>query len=168
MLTKIIKKAVDYFEEGVIIICMSGIAILTFGAVISRFVFQFNIAWSEELVRYLFVWGSIFGAAYAFKHNAHTGLPVLVEKLPRFLFRAVQIAILIISTALFLLIIYLIWGLVLMGLESGQVSPSTRIPYWAVNFGLMLALIMCTYRLIENVITSLKSYSQQDSDIPNL
>lgn len=151
-----LKKTVDYFEEGVIVICMAGIAVLTFGAVLSRFVFNFSIAWSEELVRYMFIWGSMFGASYAFKHNAHSGLPILVEKFPPLLYRAVQGAIAIIAASLFALIVYLGSDLVMMGLQSGQRSPATKIPYWVVNFGLVLAFVMCAYRVIEAYILSLK------------
>lgn len=159
MILKYLKKSVDFFEEGVIVLCMAGIAVLTFGAVVSRFVFNFSIAWSEELVRYLFIWGSMFGASYAFKHNAHSGLPILVEKFPPFLYRVVHIAIAVISASLFLLIVYLGSDLVLMGLQSGQRSPATKIPYWFVNFGLVFAFIMCAYRIIEILIRFLKQES---------
>jgi C4-dicarboxylate transporter DctQ subunit len=157
MITRFLKRSIDFFEEGVIVVCMAGIAVLTFGAVLSRFIFNFSIAWSEELVRYLFVWGSMFGASYAFKYGAHSGLPILVEKFPARLNRIVHAAIGMISAALFLLIVYLASDLVVMGLESGQVSPATGIPYWVVNFGLVLAFVMCAYRVIEGLIHLLKS-----------
>jgi len=156
MIVRYLKKTLDFFEEGVIVLCMAGIAVLTFGAVLSRFVFNFSIAWSEELVRYLFIWGSMFGASYAFKYNAHSGLPILVEKFPPSLYKAVHVATGIISASLFALIVYLGWGLVVMGLESGQLSPATKIPYWVVNFGLVAALSMCAYRVVESVVRFLK------------
>lgn len=144
-----IESIISGIEESVIMVCMLGIAILTFGAVLSRFVFHYSIAWSEELVRYMFIWGSMFGASFAFKQQAHSGLPVLVEKFPPLLARIVKEAVFLLTVVLFAVIIYVGWGLVNMGIASGQVSPATKIPYWVVNFGLILAFVFCLYRVIQ-------------------
>lgn len=144
-----IETIVSFFEESVIMLCMLGIAILTFGAVISRFFLHYSIAWSEELVRYMFIWGSMFGASFAFKHGAHSGLPILVEKFPPRLARIVAEAAVILTVALFAIIVYVGWGLVSLGIHSGQLSPATKIPYWVVNFGLILAFVFCIYRVIQ-------------------
>jgi len=144
-----IESIISFFEEAVIMLCMLGIAILTFGAVLSRFAFHHSIAWSEELVRYLFIWGSMFGASYAFKYGAHSGLPILVEKFPPRLARIVAEAAVVLTVVLFAVIVYVGWGLVSLGLYSGQLSPATKIPYWVVNFGLILAFVFCIYRVIQ-------------------
>ncbi len=144
-----IETFISFFEEAVIMLCMLGIAVLTFGAVLSRFFFHYSIAWSEELVRYLFIWGSMFGASYAYKFNAHSGLPILVEKFPPWLARIVEEAVFILTVVLFAVIVYVGWGLVSLGLRSGQLSPATKIPYWMVNLGLVLAFVFCIYRVIQ-------------------
>jgi C4-dicarboxylate transporter, DctQ subunit len=149
MMYRYLEMIISFFEETVIVVCMVGIAFLTFGAVLSRFVFHYSIAWSEELVRYLFIWGSMFGASFAFKHGAHSGLPILVEKFPPRLARVVAEAVFVLTVLLFAIIVYVGWDLVSLGLHSGQLSPATRIPYWVVNFGLILAFIFCIYRVIQ-------------------
>jgi C4-dicarboxylate transporter DctQ subunit len=113
MMYRYIEKIISFFEEGVIVLCMTGIVILTFGAVLSRFVFNFSIAWSEELVRYMFIWGAMFGASFAFKHGAHSGLPILVEKFPPRLARIVTEGGFILTVVLFSIIVYggwLVWA----------------------------------------------------------
>jgi TRAP-type C4-dicarboxylate transport system permease small subunit len=34
-------------------------------------------------------------------------------------------------------------------MQSGQLSPATKIPYWVVNFGLVLAFVFCIYRVVQ-------------------
>ncbi len=144
-----IEKIISFFEEAVIFVCMTGIAVLTFGAVLSRFVFNHSIAWSEELVRYMFIWGALFGASFAFKHCSHSGLPILVEKFPPRLARLVAEFGFVLTVLLFAVIVYTGWGLVTLGIDSGQLSPATKIPYWVVNFGQVLAFVFCIYRVIQ-------------------
>ena len=153
---KIIAAGLKYFEETVIVVCMAVIAVLTFGAVVSRFFFHYSIAWSEELVRYLFIWGSMFGASLGFRENAHSGLPLVVEKFSEKVQRAVAIGVSLVTAGFLILIVVLGMQLVQMGIESGNLSPATNIPYWVVNFGLVVALSFCAYRVLEGLILSLK------------
>jgi TRAP-type C4-dicarboxylate transport system permease small subunit len=55
----------------------------------------------------------------------------------------------LLTVVLFAVIIYTGVGLVKMGLQSGQLSPATKIPYWVVNFGQVLAFAFCVYRVIQ-------------------
>ena len=153
---KYIQKFIDNFENIVLIICMAGIALLTLTGVISRFIFHYSIAWGEEFVRYLFLWGAVFGASLAFRYNAHSGFSLIVEKFPASISNFIYICSLLITIAFFTLIIYLGWGLVSLGLESGQINHATGIPYWVVNFGLILAFAFCTYRVVELLIKAIK------------
>jgi C4-dicarboxylate transporter DctQ subunit len=150
-----------YVEESIAVLCMIGIAVLTFAGVASRFFFHYSIAWSEELVRYLFIWGSMFGASIGFKQGAHAGLPLLVGKFPARVQRPMTVAISLATVTFLLIIVYLGIGLVRMGIESGELSPATKIPYWVVNLGLVAALAFCAYRVLEALVESLLSKQEK-------
>lgn len=45
----------DRIEKLVIVLCCGGIVILIFSGVLSRFLFHYSIAWSEEMARFLFL-----------------------------------------------------------------------------------------------------------------
>ena len=45
-----------------------------------RYVFQFSLAWTEELARYIFLWLSALSIAYAFKLKSHFALTFLVDR----------------------------------------------------------------------------------------
>ena len=49
--------------------------------VISRYIFSSPSSWTEELARFLLIWISLLGAAYAFRSGMHLALDVLPQKL---------------------------------------------------------------------------------------
>ena len=51
--------------------------------VIMRYVFKTGIPWSEEFATGCFVWTAFVGAAACYKHRAHVGVDILVNRLPR-------------------------------------------------------------------------------------
>lgn len=68
--------------EIVIVACLAVMAVLVFGNVVLRYVFDSGIALSEELSRLLFVWLIFLGAILASVQRVHIGFDALVEKLP--------------------------------------------------------------------------------------
>jgi len=54
--------------------------ILAVISVFYRYVLNSSIAWSEELLRYLMVFISMFGAALALRHDEHIGLTFVYNK----------------------------------------------------------------------------------------
>lgn len=51
--------------------------------VITRYVFKTGIPWSEEFATGCFVWTAFVGSAACYKHRAHVGVDLLVNRLPR-------------------------------------------------------------------------------------
>jgi len=46
-------------------------------------VFQFSLAWTEELARYIFLWLAALSIAYAFKTKSHFALTFLVDRVQK-------------------------------------------------------------------------------------
>ena len=80
---------------------MLAITILTFYQVITRYVFNNASSWSEEAVRYLFVWVSMIGIAIGIREKVHIGIDIFVKRLPIPIKKAtemvVQIAIILLT-----------------------------------------------------------------------
>lgn len=55
---------------------------LVFFNVLSRFIFNVDVAWSSELVTFCLVWGSFLGGAAAVQRGAHMRVGELIEALP--------------------------------------------------------------------------------------
>jgi TRAP-type C4-dicarboxylate transport system permease small subunit len=80
------QKATDLFFrflELLLILLLSGMAIMVFVNVIMRYGFNSGINVSEELSRYFFVWLTFIGAVVAFREHSHLGIETLVMFLSR-------------------------------------------------------------------------------------
>ena len=77
-------KILDRLEEIIIASLMGAATLLTFVTVVHRFLvdvpvlypylFGINLAWSQELCIYMFIWMAKFGAAYGVRMGIHVGV----------------------------------------------------------------------------------------------
>ncbi|NKN38262.1 TRAP transporter small permease [Agrobacterium sp. a22-2] len=75
------QKAIDLFYrflELLLIVLLSGMAIMVFINVIMRYGFNSGLNISDELSRYFFVWLTFIGAVVAFREHGHVGVETLV------------------------------------------------------------------------------------------
>jgi TRAP-type C4-dicarboxylate transport system permease small subunit len=70
-------------ETAAIVILVTLLTAVTFAQVITRYVMNDPLIWSEEAARYLFVWVSMIGAALALREGSHFGLDLLIRPMPR-------------------------------------------------------------------------------------
>lgn len=61
---------------------LAAMVVLVFGNVVMRYVFNSGIMVSEELSRWLFVWGTFLGALVALRDRGHLGVDMLLDRLP--------------------------------------------------------------------------------------
>ncbi len=136
----------DGVERYAIIVCLSFIVILVFFGVLSRFIFHYSIAWSEELVRYLFIWGGLFGAAAGFRYGKHSGVPLVIERLPKALQRVSAWSVMFAAVGYCGFMAVQAYRGTLRAFATGQLSSSTGIPVWVVNALMALAFSWCAIR----------------------
>lgn len=136
----------DHLEEGITVICMTGITILTFIAVVTRFVFSIPIAGAEEIASFMFTWAALFGAAAAFKYNQHGSVPILANRLGPRARRVLDLIVLFVMMVFFAFLAFYTWRFVAQSFRVGQVSPATGVPGWTVNAGIFAALALCGIR----------------------
>lgn len=70
---------------------LAGFVLLLFVQIVARQVFQYSIAWSEELSTYMFVWFAYLGAVVAAKMSAHNRVTFHLALLPRPLAKALLV-----------------------------------------------------------------------------
>ena len=68
--------------EYVIAAALAVMVVLVFGNVVMRYAFNSGITLSEELSRWLFIWGTFLGALVALRERAHLGVDMVVARLP--------------------------------------------------------------------------------------
>src|SRR5690606_38231361 len=111
------------------------IVVVMFFQVVFRYVFNNSITWSEELIRYLFVWITFFGTALCFRDRIHIGVDFFLEQMPPKLRQVIErfnLFVMILFT-MFLLISGLCW----MVVGGKSIGSSIPVP---INFALYGAM----------------------------
>ncbi len=67
----------------VLALLLGAMAVLVFGNVCARYLFNASFGWVEELTRYMMIWLAYLGAGLALRHGNHVAVMLLVEALPR-------------------------------------------------------------------------------------
>ncbi|MDO9403031.1 MAG: TRAP transporter small permease [Polaromonas sp.] len=68
--------------EFLIALGLAVMVVLVFGNVVLRYGFNSGITVSEEVSRWLFIWGTFLGAIVALREHGHLGVDIVVGRLP--------------------------------------------------------------------------------------
>lgn len=120
------------FESLALMLTMSAMTGLIFLQVIMRYIFESSLVWSEELVRWLFIWTIWIGVAYACKTGQHIRITIFADLLSEGSNRRLQQSMKIALIAFFLWIGWL-------GLQQAA-SPivmrqTSVVMYWPLGGG---------------------------------
>ncbi|MEO8133837.1 MAG: TRAP transporter small permease [Betaproteobacteria bacterium] len=132
--------AIAAVVRWVIIVMMAAMTILVFLQVLSRYLFNTPLGWSEEVARFAFVWLSFLGAAILIRTDGHIRVTLLVDALPNagwIMARALQYA-----GALLCIGIFVVGGLGLTKKEWSQIAPATDLPMGYVYVVIPAAAIL--------------------------
>ena len=120
----------EKIEKVVSCVCVSVMAVLVFGNVIARFVFNHSLAVSDEMSTYLFVLMSFMGTAIAARRGAHLGLSIVTDRLSPDARKNVQIVMYGVSAFFCLLIV--IFGIQMVASQYAlkQETAAMQWPEW--------------------------------------
>jgi C4-dicarboxylate transporter, DctQ subunit len=152
-------RILDRFEEIIIASLMGAATVITFVAVLHRFLvdipflypflIQIHIAWSQELCIYMFIWMAKFGAAYGVRAGIHVGVDVLINRLND-RWRKVTILFGLFGGALFTAIVGTMGAKFVFELmHTDQVSPDLEIPSWLVYACIPLGSYLMCFRFLQ-------------------
>ncbi|MHC2468895.1 TRAP transporter small permease [Bradyrhizobium embrapense] len=152
-------KVLDRLEEIIIASLMGAATLLTFITVVHRFLvdvpvlypylFGINLAWSQELCIYMFIWMAKFGAAYGVRTGIHVGVDVLINRLNDF-WRKRTITFGLLGGALFTAIVGTMGAKFVFELmHTDQVSPDMEIPSWIVYACIPLGSYLMCFRFLQ-------------------
>jgi C4-dicarboxylate transporter DctQ subunit len=152
-------RVLDRLEEIIIASLMGAATVITFVAVVHRFLvdvpflypilFPIRLAWSQELCIYMFIWMAKFGAAYGVRTGIHVGVDVLINRLNR-RWRKGVILFGLFGGALFTAIVGTMGAkfvIELMGTD--QVSPDLELPSWIVYACIPLGSYLMCFRFLQ-------------------
>jgi C4-dicarboxylate transporter DctQ subunit len=152
-------RILDRLEEIIIASLMGGATLITFVTVVHRFLvdvpvlypylFWINLAWSQELCIYMFIWMAKFGAAYGVRTGIHVGVDVLIKRLSGG-WRKGVILFGLMGGALFTAIVGTMGAKFVYELmHTDQVSPDLEIPSWIVYGCIPLGSYLMCFRFLQ-------------------
>lgn len=155
--------AADWLLVGLFCIILAIILV----AVFFRYVVNHSLFWSDEVVRYLFVWFTLLGAALVLRDRRHIRVEFFVEHMPPALRRAVEFTglLLILAFNVFLVVAGFLW----VYETSGTYTPALRLPLnWVFYAALPLTAALGCYFAARRVMAG--QYAEldlgQSDDLP--
>ena len=143
---RFLKRLVDSFEEWLLGVTLAGMALATFVHVVARNLGQ-SISFTEEVIKYLFVWITMLGIAAAAKRGSHIRVHSITLLWPR-LRRAQMILGAACSCALFAIL--LIFGAKLAWTRHRIMHTSAlNWPLWWVGISIPIGAALAIARTVQ-------------------
>ena len=151
---KTLKTIAFLLEKIVSFLCVVIIGAMTVTVllgVLFRYVFLNPLGWSEELARYLMIWGASLAISLGVKNNEHVGLTILSDSIKsKFLILLMDLIVTILVFAFLMLMI--IYGLPMAMDARYQISLSLpismAIPTLAVPVSMAVALVQLILKFL--------------------
>ena len=145
-----IRKLLGNLEEYVLALLLALMVLLVCTQVVSRYALHRSLSYTEELVRYFFVWGTFLGAGAALKRGRHLTLDIVVRRLQergQRLCRGV-----IFGGTLLLFAVVGIYGLHIVRLQiaTGQTTAALGMPAWWVGLSVPVGCVLLIVRAIQS------------------
>lgn len=141
---------IRYIVSSLFVIMVS----LVFLQVVTRFVINYPISWTEEISRYLMIYIVFLGSALLVRKTAHIAVDFLLEIVNPKTKKALNLVNLIISMVFFGILLY--FGTELTIVVIGQATPNLQFSmawaYAAVPLGALLMLMNALAVLFETII----------------
>lgn len=154
------KSRIDSASDLFMVVLSSAILLIALSAIFCRYMLNHSLFWSDEVIRYLFVWFVFIGAVLALRDREHIRVEYFVELLPlpvrRLIEPAMFFGVLLFYLAMLLLGFMWVW-------ETRGTSTSAL--KWPLNWVFYAALPVSAIPGAWYCLRRLKSgqYSELDS-----
>ncbi len=147
---------VEHLEEMLGASLLAVMACLAFANVVTRYVFQYPLAFTEELEVNALVWLTMFGTSAAFRRRHHLKMLFFQDKFPEKAKRYLNIAIALLSIGLFASLGYLGYLQLLDERFLEITSESLNLPQWMYTVCIPVGCGMIVLRIIQVTIQDLR------------
>ena len=148
------RKVIDKIIEIMCTLIMGYMVLAVCWQVITRFILKNPSTLTEEILRYLLVWTTMVGGAYAYGRRKHLSINILTKKLPHSGQKILDIVIQAVII-LFSVIAMIMGGMRLVSTTSNQISAALRLPmpyvYASVVVGGVLIIFYSLIFIIEDI-----------------
>jgi TRAP-type C4-dicarboxylate transport system permease small subunit len=149
-MTKLLQ-ALDRVLDGITILLLIVLLLVVGAQILTRYVLNYSLFWSEELARYLFIYLVFIGSAIVLRRNGHIQVSVFVERLPF----GVRRGLAIVSDLLLLsfTVIVLIHGVRLAAMVWTVPTAAMLIPWTLVYLGIVLGMAAMVLAVLGSLLS---------------
>lgn len=131
-LLSILDKSMDYFVSFLMLLLL----IIGGSQVVCRYAFNYSLAWSEELSRYILVWLVFLTMGIGLRRQSHLGMNFVVIKFSPVIQKILGLLTCFVSMTFGVVIIY--YTSQLIQVASSQTTPALGISIALVYYGMVL------------------------------
>jgi len=146
---------VEYLAEKIITLQMMIMAGIVFMDVMSRFIFNYSLAWAAELARFLLIWVVFIGASLALKKGELVAIMFIAANVPSYMKTFLEH---LIQVLIFIFLGLAIWhgaSFVTFLIKTGQISPSLQMPIWLLYLGFFIGVLFMFIHMLASLSRSL-------------
>ena len=152
---KCIVNGIDKLERLIITVIFSEVIIVGFMQVMCRFVLHASLPWSEELLRFSFIWLTYIASSMGIMAGTHASVTVVLDRLPAKVQKFIKLLIELLTMFFCAVVFYFSITIMQTQIASSQISPAMRIPmaipYSGVTISFGFMLIQCLTRILDIV-----------------
>ncbi len=147
---------VDRIVKAACMILLGAMTCTVFLQVFGRFILPRPFSWTEELARYLMIWGAFIGASSMIRTWENVYVDFFIERLPPGLKKAAYIGIKVLIL-IFIVYILRITINVLPRIGIYQTTPALGISMFWAHLGMIIGLGLIALQLLGSVLNALLS-----------
>jgi C4-dicarboxylate transporter DctQ subunit len=148
------RKALSWLNDIETLACEGLLALfvlLLFAQIVSRQLFNYSIAWTEELSTYLFVWFAYLGAVVAAKMSAHNRVTVHLHYMPKWLSKTLLSVGDLLWVAFNMYFVWLSYDFVFNRMNLFWKAQTLGVPMKYIYLILPIAFALMSIRVLWNV-----------------
>ena len=150
------RKIIDKIIEVMCTAIMGYMVLAVCWQVITRFVLKNPSTVTEEILRYLLVWTTMVGGAYAYGRRKHLSINMLAKKLPARAQKLLDIFVQAIVIA-FCVVVMIIGDLRLVETTFNQISSALQLPMPYVYASILVGGVLIIFYAIIFILEDIKA-----------
>lgn len=148
---KVLKWVDRNIEEYLLIFTYTAMLIIASAQVFFRYVINYSISWSQDLLTYMLIWSVFIGISLAVKKRKHIKVELAFVLLPK----RIQFYLKVLSNMVFITFCgifsyYSILKVYKLIYVLPQISESTGLSMWMIQIAVPFGFLLSIYRLIQD------------------
>ena len=152
-----IVNGIDKIERFLITVIFTEVIIVGFAQVVCRFILRTPLPWSEELLRFSFIWLTYTASSMGIMAGTHANVTVLTDRLSVKSQKVLQVFIDLLTAFFCAVVFYFSITIIQTQIATNQISPAMRIPMYFVYLVLPVGMFISVFRTIQMLYLNIRA-----------